>query len=400
MTGVLVTEAPEGTRPHALVRHADPDLQTAFLVARPDDGRPSGPAQDILRALGVRDEVVAAKGSPGEQSKLAVVWLVAHRTRTVVVSSPQALKDGSLREYAELTTAAGSDLLLACDTGHARSTAGRLECWGATRTVWDCAVAALPPIRKDDADGPRVHPVEWDRQITLPRADFTLFRDACRRLLPHDRFEPLEVLYTQTARRVLTDPRPPLQHHIFKDLTDEFDRSPTLNHCVTVLRATQAGLFRRGWLLGADLEKVIIRLTSENRGLPLTDTQWRSLRAYRAPARSAACVLHATGYGTAAQLMLTLTDAADDSPLMLAAHPLAQPYLRAQRLSRYGDGAQPHEPLFTSHRAALSNAVKDARRTLHLPLPYKPPSNANGRGYHQTTSGFSLLDLTARKPRA
>ncbi len=397
MTGVLVTEAPEGTRPHALVRHADPDLRTAFLVARPDDGRPSGPAQDILRALGVRDNVVAAKGTSSEHSKLAVVWLAAHRTRTVVVSSPQPLKDDALREYAELSSAAGSDLLLVCDAGHARNTTNRLRCWGAEQTTWDTAAGTLPPARAHAAVAATPDPVEWDRQVTLPRADFTLFRDACRRLLPPDRFGPVDTLYKQTAHRVLTDPRAPMQQHVFEELTAEFDRSPTLDHCITVLRATQAALFRRGWLLGADLGKVIARLTSENRTMPLTDAQWRSLRAYRSPARSAACALAASGYGNTESLRLTLVDTAEDSPAMNAVNALALPYLRAQRLSRYGEGAQEHEGYFDLGKTALSNALKDARRTLGLPLAYNHTGSPGTRGKPQDAFGFSLLDVTIQK---
>lgn len=397
MTGVLVTEAPEGTRPHALVRHADPDLQTAFLVARPDDGRPSGPAQDILGALGIRDNVVVAKGTPGQHSKLAVVWLAAHRTRTVIVSSPQPLKDESLREYAQLAVAAGSNLLLACDVGHARSTAERLRCWGAEQTPWHAAIGALPPAQAPSTTVDAPDPVEWDRRVTLPRSDFTLFRDACRRLLPPNEFDPLDLLYTQTARRVLADPRAPMQEHIFEALNAEFDRSPNLDHCITVLRATQAALFRRGWLLGADLGKVITRLTHENRKMPLTDTHWRSLRAYRSPARSAACALAASGYGTGDSMRLTLADAAETASLMLSVNALALPYLRAQRLNRYGEGAKDNELLFDSTRTALSNALKDARRTLGLQLASHHISSADRRGNQQNMFGFSLLDITPRK---
>jgi len=397
MTTIRVTEAPQGTHPQSLARRASQDLSTVFLVARPDSGHPAGPAQDILRALGTRDDIVAAKGSAGEHSKLAVVWLAANRTRTVVVSSPQTLKDESLRQYAELSTAAGCDLLLACDPGRARGTADRLACWGAIQDSWTDALAALPPVHEHGTPVVDNDPVEWDRTLSVPRADFTLFRDTCRRLLPTDDFARVDSLYAATARRVFHDAREPVQHDVFAELMAALETSPSLDDCIVVLRATQAGLFRRGWLLGADLTKVIGRLTSETRGVALTDAQWRSLRAYRSPTRAAVCALSAIGYGTREIRTLTLADASEGSPLLRDAPALALPYLRAQRISRYGAGVRAEDWLLNAERAAVSNAIKDGRRDLGLRLACTPTAAKDERVRLRTSFGFSLLDIRTQK---
>ncbi len=179
---------------------------------------------------------------------------------------------------------------------------------------------------------------------------------------------------------------------MFTELMAALETSASLDDCVVVLLATQAGLFRRGWLLGADLSKVITRLTSEDRGVPPTDAQWRSLRAYPSPTRAAACTLSALGYGTQEIRSLSLGEASEGSALLRKAPPLALPYLRAQRIDRYSAGALAGDPLIDASRAAVSNAIKDGRRPgLRLALTRR--QHRDDRLHMQTSFGQCLLDI-------
>lgn len=357
-----VTQAPEGSHPHLLARFADQDLRTAFFVARPG---PYGKVDaDLLGGLGVREDI-AGRGNKHEgDAANAVLWLTAHRTSTVICSSPQVLSDDSLHRLARHVAAAGSRLLLACDHGHAAATAGRL---GDPPVVpWEQALAALPPPEPDAPYVASTDPIEWDSRVGVPRSDWTVFRDDCRRLLPAERFEHVDRLYRETARRVLARPVEPTVDQVVDDLTADLDACGSLDDAVTVLRATQAGLFKRGWILGADLEKTVTRLCSPERSLPLSDSEWRLLRGYASPLRAAVCALNAAGVPNNDMIAVTVQDTSDDGPLMQSLPAPALPYLRAQRLARLADGAAQDSALVPIGTAAVSGVLRNARRDLGL----------------------------------
>ncbi|MCW2605419.1 MAG: hypothetical protein JWO60_112 [Frankiales bacterium] len=397
MTRVTVIEPPDGQHPHVLARRADQDLRAVFVIGRPESRGTTSVALDLLGAVGVRNDVVGKGKSSADYASLAVVWLAANRTRTVVVASPQPLTDDALDRLASLTTAAGTDLLLACDRGHAAATACRLAAWDAVEAGWTETIAALPPAQAHEPHTENPDPVEWDRQPRLPRSDFTTFRDDCRRLLAPDDFEHVDRLYARTARTVHSTPDEPTQEGVFDGLARALDGCATLDDSLTVLRATQAGLFKRGWFLGADIEKVVTRLTSEHRAVPLTDSQWRSLRAYLSPSRAACCALNALGHSNAEIMALTLAEADDHAPLLRAAHPLALPYLRAQRLHRYANGALPTDPYVTAKGAAICTAFRDARADLGLRLANNVATGHAARSRRfRAALGLRLIDVRPR----
>ena len=363
------------------------------MLARPEQQGRSSNASDLLAALGAREDIRSSARGRLDDDAHAVIWLAAHRTRTVVCASPQPLKTATLEHLAGLCAAAGNDLRLACDTGHARRTTDRLGAVGATSVGWDDAVAALPPAAPHPAEPDPPDPAEWDGRTALPRTDFTAFRDDCRRLLPPDQHAAVDALYAATARRVRDDPADPGEVAVYSSLGRDLDACATLDEALTVLRATQAGLFARGWLLTADTDKTISGLCDEDRPLPLTPAQWRSLRAYRLPARAAACALNAAGLSTAQIEHAHVVDAADDGPIADAS-PHAMPYLRAQRLLRLSEGAALEDRLIDMPLASITAALRDARRDLGLRLAARVAADDAARSSRWRVSlGLRLLDI-------
>ena len=201
------------------------------------------------------------------------------------------------------------------------------------------------------------------------RSDFTTFRHDSRRLLPPEHFADVEALYLDTARRVHQRPVEPTIGQVVEDLTEDLDACTTLDAAVTVLRATQAGLYKRGWMLGADLEKTVSRLCHPERGLALSDSEWRLLRAYGNPERAAACALNAAGVPNNDMARLTVADATDGAWLLATLPSQAEPCVpRAQRLHRLAQGRDRQDPFITTSTAVISAYLRDARRDLGLRL--------------------------------
>lgn len=110
MTRVTVIEPPEGQHPHVLARRADQDLEAVFVIGRPETRGTTSVALDLLGAVGVRNDVVGKGKSSADYASLAVIWLAANRTRTVVVASPQPLTDDALDKFGSPDASVGRDL--------------------------------------------------------------------------------------------------------------------------------------------------------------------------------------------------------------------------------------------------------------------------------------------------
>jgi hypothetical protein len=368
---ILIAEAPPGTPATRVPARTTHDLSVIALVAPPSGRAHAELPLDLLAELGKRDDVAGRNRHVQEATVVAAVWLAAHQTRWVVVTSPHVLSGPHLQLLATITLPTPSTLVLACDHGTAGDVHDRTADYGAAPTPW-AGLAGLLPAPQTPAPGRAATPAgTWvDRECTLPTSDWPTFRSDCRRLLNLDTFTTVDTVYTaayRTARRWLRANEPTEQDTA--DLVGKvIGTGGTVNDAVVALRACQAAHMEAGWMLRVDLQQAVNAVGQ--RPSVLTGDDWRSLRAYVSPHRAAAVALHQHGLTVAAMQRLTLDQVDGDGSRAAgtAIDERARVYLRAQTLHRLAEGTPLTGTLFAEEPRRSVNAIRDARDDLGLRL--------------------------------
>jgi len=369
-TPILIAEAPPGMPATRVPARTTDDLSVIAFVAPPSSRAHVELPLDLLVELGKRNDVAGRDRHGQQATPAATVWLAAHRTRWVVVTSPHVLSGPHLQLLATITLPTLATLLLACDHGTALDVYERTADYGAVLTPWAGLAGLLPspPTPTNQAATPAGTQV--DRECTLPTSDWPTFRSDCRRLLNRDTFTTVDTVYTtayRTARRWLRANEPTEQDTA--DLVGKvIGTGGTVNDAVVALRACQAAHMEAGWMLRVDLQQAINAVGQ--RPSVLTDDDWRSLRAYASPHRAAAVALHQHGLTIAAMQRLTLDQIDGDGSRAAetAIDERARVYLRAQTLHRLAEGTPITGTLFADEPRRSVNAIRDARDDLGLRL--------------------------------
>jgi len=178
------------------------DLDYGRIVVRPTPGSTDRPALglDVLLALGKNPHSVRAERLPSVQVwQTARAWLIGARITDMIVDRVHDLPVDRMHDLAELAAAVRATLWLiwsSPDTDAAHLAVKELTTAGHNvQRMWPNEVrAALPtPGHWWTADPPR-----WP---TLPVADFTTFRAACRRHLSPREFARVDTAYRDSAQR-------------------------------------------------------------------------------------------------------------------------------------------------------------------------------------------------------
>jgi len=368
---VFVTEAPPGTPATRVPARTTGDLSVVALVAPPGSRAHIELPLDLLAELGKRSDVAGRDRHGQQAAPAASVWLTAHRTRWVVVTSPHVLSGPHLQLLATITLPTPVTLLLACDHGTAGGVLDRTADYGAAPTPW-AGLAGLLPSPPTPATGQDATPAgtHVDRECTLPTSDWPTFRSDCRRLLHPDTFTTVDTIYTtayRAARRWLRT-NEPTEQDTAELVGNVIGTGGTVNDAVVALRACQAAHMEAGWMLRVDLQQAINAIGQ--RPSVLTGADWRSLRAYSSPHRAAAVALHQHGLTVAAMQHLTLDQISDDGSQAAETgiDERARVYLRAQALQRLAEGTPLDGTLFPDEPRRSVNAIRDARDDLGLRL--------------------------------
>jgi hypothetical protein len=409
---VLVTELPPGESPASLAPTHEPALRIVHALARPDMRKVASLAYDVLAGM---DKSVGVRGGSRKDgldvSTRVAPWLMAYGTEWVVLFSaqevPAILLAGGILDP---VSAAGARLLLVADSGQRSIVMNRVAGYDAEtidyRTWANENGVVLGPITAPEAE-PASGGSGWD-SIEVPHADWPWFRARCRDQLGPDQFAAVDALYLK-ALRTIYDQAP--DYPAKTQLPARLDVTPivalcgsllenryTRAECTVVLRGTQAALFRRGYLLRAQVDALLDLLVNGDRPVPLTDRQWRALRGYQQQWRSAAIALAASGFGISDTLSLTVGDvqrarAATATELLPGKNldPRGWPLVLAQMFERLGEGAADGEVLFTSAHSMIARALRDTRADLGLRLGGRVPIK-QGR-----TPEENWLDLVSRR---
>ena len=391
---IHLTEPPNGVIPHREVANRfDLGRGTLVLNLKIDDRRVGAIALTLLQAMGKRIDVTGGYSvRQVEHVDYAPFWVQAHGLTDVVILNAQTLTSAMVRHLHQLLPKV--TLTGICEPGslHRATATLRWESGVVIPLRWDQFMRAhpqLPALQDEPTDPYGVN--------DLPHVDFLTFRATVRDLCTPDVFTAIDADY-RTAYRAAATVDPTLDA-VIEHLDNITWQAHTTAPLIVAMRATQAALFARGWLLKVRTDQMLGTLTSVRHPRP-QDRDWRALRAYIRPERSATTALYLLGTPAAAIPELTIADiAAALQSGVLHKHPipaLAQPLLRAELLRRRHEGHPDTAPYIrlppVNPRRHLEFII-DARRDLHLPIDGRQIRNHT---YGQSARTLNTLGLDLR----
>lgn len=395
---ILVTEPPIGTIPHRALANRF-DLDTGGLALHlPLEARRIGPiGLAILQAMG-KDLTVTGGNAVrnDEHTRYAPVWSAAHGIRHVAVLDGQRVT-AAMAHHLRALLGPDTEIVAVCESGTARRTHRLLNRDGADAHAldWDQFLTAHPVQAPPTTTGP-------DRRYTmghLPSVDFLAFRHTARQVNTADVFAAIDADYV-TAYKAATTIDPDIDA-VLAHLDETTWTATSTAPILVAIKATQAALFRRGWLLRARPDQLTGTLCTV-RHPRATDHDWRALRAYIRPERSAATALFLLNVAAPDIPAVTIADI--DTALAtgtLNGEPipdLARPLLTAELLRRRTEGHPDTAPYVTlppvNPRRHLEFII-DARRDLDLPIDGRTirTENAAQRTRLLYTLGLDLRSL-------
>lgn len=344
--------------------HRD-DLSVVFVHASPADTSLPRAARNLLRAMGKDENATGMRMHASDSVHVTPTWLIAHRTRLVIVASPQLWPQRVLTDFLRLLCATPAAVLLIAD--HERGTEVASTCVGYLPVTLEWTAIprglSLQPSR-----------MEHVSPVTVPGTDWLTYRADCRDQLPADQFEPLDKHYRAMldhASQTLTDlgvrdgEGASLTEQQVQDILKfVVHASANTEEAITGFRAAQAAFFRAGYNLRIDVDR-LIAILGHTRSPNYTDADWRALRAYRDPARPAICTLYGHHIPVDAISRFTLHDAREALISGVLAgqtlRPEARVFIYAHLLHRRMEGADDTSPFIAMKTigAALTAAARD-----------------------------------------
>lgn len=293
-------------------------------------------------------------------------WFAAYDAHHLVVFNGEVLFPATMEavfEYAATVPA----VTFVCEPGGYEKTRAAVHAAGVTTTRldWNDLLERLPLVPE-----PQPLPEPAYDMRHLPAADFLLFRHQARILNTPEVFEAIDADY-RTAYKHALDVHPDLDAVVAMLATVTSDATVTAPIMVS-LRATQAALLTRGWLLNAHQDKAIGTLCAVRSPNP-TDTHWRALHGYVRTARVAGVALYLLDIPPNDLNAVTVGDIetflADGHVRGRPIPNLARPLLKAHLSLRRSQGAGDDDPYLNQkgERRHLEDLI-DARRHLGIPI--------------------------------
>jgi hypothetical protein len=327
---------------------------------------------ELLRGLGKDETLDGVRHHTNDVWRHLRAWMLAHPIGDVLLYSAEHCRPTHLVSTAELVAAAGARLWLHTDGPPSKPLEPQMAAWAGQPQPFEqfaafwksrrLAPPALGDSRRDQAAPfPRV-----------PREDFPTFRAACRDLLAPAEFARVDQRYVAAFRAAQQQLAEPTQEGVSGYLRGSVGVCASADELLIILRATQAALFRDGWLLRVALPSFLAIVEREPRAGTRTQGEWARLRPYADPLPGAITALRASGLEVSKLPSVTVGAIAPDGSSVrgrretFAVERPAQIFLRAQRALRLGDGASGSAPLFWRRGAAISEVL--ALRALRRPV--------------------------------
>lgn len=393
---IHITEAPAGAIPHIeLAGRCDLDDGSVLIHLSPTDTTPGGIALTLVQAMGKDLRITGGNTvRTDEHRRYAPLWAQAHGITDLVVLDVQQLKPRTLQTLFGLLPPEVT-VTLVCEPGHQEETHWRLKTAGidAEPLDWDTWTDGLP----SRASASTVNGEQHDGYALdhLPLVDFLVFRYYCRELNTPQRFAAIDADYVRVyhaATSVAANETAVIDH-----LDRATSQAATTAPIMVAIRATQCAFFDRGVWLQVHVDR-LLGVLSCNRSPHATDDDWRALRAYIRPERSATAALYLLGTAADALTTTSLRDVEQALTSGVVSNrpipALARPLLAAQLARRQHEGAGPGDSYLglSGERRHLEILI-DARRDLGLPIDGR---NLRDDHTNNTTRVLNRLGLAVR----
>lgn len=375
--------------------HRDETLSVVHYAASVADRTAPQAAIGVLKAMGKDENVTGMRMHPSDSVNALPVWVTAHQTKVILLSRAQSWSSNHiLTELLRLLAATPTVVVVAIDPGVPNGVSNALRGFSPT-TIPSTDIANLLP--GPDTFSANQHTPPPAARIDVPVADWPTYRYECRATLPAEDFSRLDATYVAAfsrARRAVTEVAP--TNDSTRDLIVNILRSSDdAADATTAFRATQAAYFTAGYNLRLDPTR-LISLYAHTRPPTFTARDWMALRAYKDPARSAACTLYAHGLTVAEIAAYTVGDAETDlsagtvngKPL----HPHATVFLEANLIHRGIHGAASDQPFIPL--ASVARVLNDAGKDVGILTAGKPVhTSLHTKAIWTAGSGFLLKPI-------
>ena len=321
-------------------------------------------------------------------------WFAAYDARHLVVFNGEVLFPATMEAVFEYA-ATVPEVTFVCEPGGYERTRAAVLAAGVTTTRldWEDLLARLPRVPDPE---PLPEPA-YDMEH-LPTVDFLLFRHHARTLNEPHRFAAIDADY-RTAYQAALAVEPDLDT-IVAMLAEVTRRATDTAPIMVALRATQAALLTRGWLLNAHQDKAIGTLCSVRSPNP-TDAHWRALHGYVRTQRVAGVALYLLDVPPDDLNTVTVGEVEGflrDGHVHGGPIPqLARPLLKAHLSLRRSEAAVDEDPYLNQKgaRRHLEDLI-DARRHLGIPVDARFLRGGSLSHTHRPIwrFGLELRDLT------
>ncbi len=325
----------------------------------------------LLEAFGKRPDVSGAGREEDLNWELVAVWSLAHRIRHLVLVDAQWLPGFALSTVAGLAAVTGTELWLVAQHPLDDAYVEALGNWPTEVLPASALVGVLEAARPapEEAEFPRV-----------PADNYPTFRAEARRRLDKASFAVVDARYRtayeaakawfgqRRADGALID-----ENSVVGLVRGELRSCSSAEEMLVAVRGIQAAAHRSGWLVSADLPRLVVTAEKASARAVHSPATWQRLLVYREPYRGAACALAGCDLALDTMLGVTLADVADDgATVVVTRHGAtehvkvpsgARLFLQALALHRQLQGAGPHELLFADEdgpmtRRYLANAIR------------------------------------------
>lgn len=369
---LTLTPLPSHVGAHTILPNTDPSTGVLTFTARPTR-HAWGVSQDLLAAVGARDDVFGAGRRHDQDLALLHAWLHAHDIQVIAVRHANNLLNRDISRTLmdnlfHIATAVGAHLALTCDD----TATSWLNDWvkergGEVHTEATPLLALLQETARSTVTSSEAAVPDFPQ--FLPRVDFYGFRARCRAVLTPTQFARLDALYIDAFQEVRADPYA-TAHEGHDRLAAKVAAHTSPGEVLTIARAAQAALFTHGLLLKVDISS-LLRGVHDAEHRRLTPSEVRALRAYRTPWRSSAIILRDADLTLNEIRTLTVANILPSGHLdgmpHLPLHDDARTFLRAQRRYRLDLGGAQQQAFITEGARSLNQAFRRCGTELNLP---------------------------------
>ncbi len=329
--------------------HRGFDLSVVHYAASVADKTMPQAVLGLMKAMGKDENVTGMRMHPSDSVQVLPVWLAAHETKVVLLSRTQSWqRPHILTDLIRVLAATPTTVIVATDPGAPGNALTLLRGMSPVPIAAD-TIPALVAQATNSTVHEDTQPDPSAPRSQVPSSDWPTFRYDCRNTLPDDDFRRIDAAYVEafTEARTALAASPPTNNSTLDLITHILHTRPDTTAAITAFRATQAAHFQAGYNLRLNPRR-LISLYAHSRPPEFTDRDWLALRAYRDPARPAACTLYAHGLTVPQIKKFTIDDAqaalanASLNDRLLNRH--ATTYLTANLIHQDTNGAHPADP--------------------------------------------------------